>query len=203
GQTARPSKTLGPILCVQSASRHPLEGCDLKNVLRVVGTVLLMAVASYATVNVTSPTAGSSVPSSVHVTGNATMSGTIVATQVYVDGIKLYQTSSSSVDTYLTLSSGSHNLVLQSWNSAGQYLKSSGVNFSVSGTSASTGVTVSSPTPGSTVAAPVAVKASATMSGTVTTMQVYVDGNKLYQGSGSTVNTTLSNVGSGTHQLVV
>src|SRR6185369_7885210 len=193
GQTARPSKTLGPILCVQSASRHPLEGCDLKNVLRVVGTVLLMAVASYATVNVTSPTAGSSVPSSVHVTGNATMSGTIVATQVYVDGIKLYQTSSS----------GSHNLVLQSWNSAGQYLKSSGVNFSVSGTSASTGVTVSSPTPGSTVAAPVAVKASATMSGTVTTMQVYVDGNKLYQGSGSTVNTTLSNVGSGTHQLVV
>jgi len=162
-----------------------------------------MAVASYATVNVTSPTAGSSVPSSVHVTGNATMSGTIVATQVYVDGIKLYQTSSSSVDTYLTLSSGSHNLVLQSWNSAGQYLKSSGVNFSVSGTSASTGVTVSSPTPGSTVAAPVAVKASATMSGTVTTMQVYVDGNKLYQGSGSTVNTTLSNVGSGTHQLVV
>ena len=175
----------------------------MKNVLRVVGTVLLMAVASYATVNVTSPTAGSSVPSSVHVTGNATMSGTIVATQVYVDGIKLYQTSSSSVDTYLTLSSGSHNLVLQSWNSAGQYLKSSGVNFSVSGTSASTGVTVSSPTPGSTVAAPVAVKASATMSGTVTTMQVYVDGNKLYQGSGSTVNTTLSNVGSGTHQLVV
>ncbi len=139
-------------------------------------------------------------PTSVHVTGNATMSGTITALQVYVDGNKLYQTSSSSVDTYLTLGSGSHYLVLQSWNSSGQYEKSAGVSFNVSST---TGVTVSSPTPGSTVASPVAVSASATMSGTVTTMQVYVDGNKLYQGSGSTVNTSLSNVGAGSHQLVV
>ncbi len=128
------------------------------------------------------------------------MSGTITALQVYVDGNKLYQTSSSSVDTYLTLGSGSHYLVLQSWNSSGQYEKSAGVSFNVSST---TGVTVSSPTPGSTVASPVAVSASATMSGTVTTMQVYVDGNKLYQGSGSTVNTSLSNVGAGSHQLVV
>jgi Bacterial Ig domain len=129
------------------------------------------------------------------------MSGTIVAMQVYVDGNKLYQNSSSSVDTFVSLSTGSHFLVLQAWNSAGQFEKSSGITFNVSGTS--TGVTVTSPTSGSTVAAPLPVKASAVMSGTVTTMQVYVDGNKLYQGSGSTVNTTLSNVGSGAHTVVV
>lgn len=104
------------------------------------------------------------------------------------------------MDTYVSLASGSHYLVLQSWNSAGQYEKSAGTTFSV--TSTSSGVTVSSPTAGSTVSS-VAVKASAVMSGTVTTMQVYIDGNKLYQISGSSVNTTLSNVAAGTHTLVV
>lgn len=129
------------------------------------------------------------------------MSGTVTALQVYVDGNKLYQTSNSSVDTYLSLGSGSHYLVLQSWNQYGQYEKSAGTSFNVSSTS--TGVTVTAPTSGSTVSSSVAVKASATMSGTITTMQVYVDGNKLYQGTGSTVNTTLSNITSGSHQIVV
>jgi hypothetical protein len=173
----------------------------LRNLLRVVGTILLTVATSYATVNVTSPTAGSSQPSSVHITGNTTMGGTITAFQVYVDNTKLYQTVSSSVDTYLTLSSGSHYLVLQSWNSAGQLEKSAGLTFGVSGTS--TGVTVTSPTAGSTVSSSVAVKASAVMSGTITTMQVYLDNIKVYQGTGSIVNTTLNNVAAGSHKLVV
>lgn len=172
----------------------------MKQTLRIIGSILLTAVASFATVTVTSPSAGSSAGSSVHVTGNTTQSGTITAFQLYVDGNKLYQNSSAFMDTYVSLASGSHYLVLQSWNSAGQYEKSAGTTFSV--TSTSSGVTVSSPTAGSTVSS-VAVKASAVMSGTVTTMQVYIDGNKLYQISGSSVNTTLSNVAAGTHTLVV
>ncbi len=161
-----------------------------------------MVAASYATVSVTSPSAGSTVSSSVHVTGNASMSGTVTTMQVYVDGGLKYQTSGNSVNTYLSLGSGWHYIVLQSWNNYGQYEKSGGFSFNVSGTSSS-GVTVSAPASGSTVAAPLAVKGSASMSGTVTTMQVYVDGNLLYQGGGNTVNTTLSNVGAGSHNLVI
>jgi hypothetical protein len=183
--------------------RHLLQETGLRNALRVFATILLMAATSYATVSVSSPTAGTSVSSSVHVKGSATMTATVTTMQVYVDGIKLYQTSGNAVDTYLTLGSGSHYLVIQSWDSAGEYSKSSGITFTVSGSTTTSAVNITSPTPGSTVSAPVAVKASSTMSGTVTAMQVYVDGNKLYQGTGSTVNTTLSNVSAGTHQLVV
>ncbi len=174
----------------------------MRNAIGVIGSILLMAVASFATVNVTSPSAGSTVGSSVHVTGNASMSGTVTALQVYIDGAMKYQANGASVDTYISLGGGSHYIVLQSWNNYGQYAKSAGFSFNVSGTT-STGINVTSPAQGSTVGSPVPVSASASMSGTVTTMQVYVDGNLLYQGNGSTVNTSLSNVGGGSHQLVV
>jgi hypothetical protein len=165
--------------------------------------ILLTAVASFATVSVSSPIAGTSVSSSVHVKGSATMTGTVTVMQIYVDNIKLYQASGSAVDTYLTLATGSHNLVLQSWNSAGQYSKSSGIAFTVSGTSAIPAVNVSSPAAGSSVSSPFAVHASSSQSGTIVAMQVYVDGNKLYEGSGTTVNTTIGNVATGSHQLTV
>ncbi len=128
------------------------------------------------------------------------MSGTVTSLQVYVDGVMKYQANGGSVDTYVSLPAGSHYLVLQGWNQYGQYEKSGGVTFKVGGTSS--GVSVSSPSSGSTVGSPVKVAATATMSGTVTTMQVYVDGVLKFQGSGNTVNTYVS-VGTGYHTAVV
>jgi hypothetical protein len=131
------------------------------------------------------------------------MSGTVTAMQIYVDGIKKYQGNGSSVDATLSLSSGSHYLVLQSWNNYGQYEKSAGRTFNVSGTSSNSGVSVSSPSNGATVSSSFNVTASAAMSGTVTAMQIYLDGVKRYQGGGSSVSTTIGSVSTGTHTLVI
>lgn len=70
------------------------------------------------------------------------------------------------------------------------------------GVSAFAGVTVSSPTAGSTVSSPVHFVASATMSGTVTAMAIYVDNTLQYKVSGAKIDTTLS-LASGSRYVVV
>jgi len=73
-------------------------------------------------VSVTSPTAGK-VTSPVQVIGTAHSGYTVTATQVYLDGILKYQTSASSVNTWLSISRGSHQIVVQSWDSSGATFK--------------------------------------------------------------------------------
>ncbi len=85
--------------------------------------------ASGGTITIKSPSSGSTVSSPVHVVASSTVSN-VTATKVYVDGTAKYSTSSSSVDTYLSLSSGSHKLTVKNWNSAGA-VHSSSLSFSV------------------------------------------------------------------------
>lgn len=83
---------------------------------------------------------------------------------------------------------------------------------SLTGTGASSGgctpssvnpsVTICTPTNGATVTSAVTVQAVTTDSSTVTLMQIYVDGAKVYQVSASPLNTTLS-MSSGGHRLTV
>ena len=63
-------------------------------------------------------------------------------------------------------------------------------------------VTISSPASGATVSSSVHVTASATASSTVDPIQIYLDGNKVYQVGGSTLDTTIT-AGTGTHRLTV
>jgi hypothetical protein len=63
-------------------------------------------------------------------------------------------------------------------------------------------VTISSPAPGSTVSAPIHVVASATASSTVSPIQIYLDGNKVYQVTGSKLDTSIS-ASAGAHHLTV
>jgi hypothetical protein len=98
--------------------------------------LVVCAVASLASASVTisSPTNGSSVSTSVHVASKSSSSSSITTTKVYVDGTSKYSVSSATVSTYLTLSSGSHKLTVQSWDSSGNVIKSS-VDITVSSSS--------------------------------------------------------------------
>lgn len=63
-------------------------------------------------------------------------------------------------------------------------------------------VTISSPSSGSTVSGSIHVVASATASSTVSPIQIYLDGKKVYQVSGSKLDTYIS-AGSGSHRVTV
>jgi phosphatidylinositol-3-phosphatase len=67
---------------------------------------------------VSSPTSGATIGSPVHVVANSTQSN-ITGTRVYVDGVSKYSTSGTSVDAYISMSSGSHLVVVKNWNSSG------------------------------------------------------------------------------------
>jgi hypothetical protein len=67
----------------------------------------------------------------------------------------------------------------------------------------SAGVHICAPASGSTVSSPVQVQAAATVTGTISNMQLWVDGVKKYAESGSkTLNTSVS-VATGTHRFAV
>jgi hypothetical protein len=67
----------------------------------------------------------------------------------------------------------------------------------------SAGVHICAPASGSTVSSPVLVQAAATVSGTISNMQLWIDGVKKYTASGSkTINTSVS-VAAGTHRFAV
>ncbi len=72
-----------------------------------------------AGLTLTSPAAGSTSNSPVHVVASAVSGYPISAIWIYVDNVVLYKTSSSTVDTYLALSGGSHYVSAQAWDSSG------------------------------------------------------------------------------------
>src|SRR6185369_2076451 len=78
---------------------------------------------------ISSPTNGSTVSSPVHVVAKSSQTK-ITGTKVYVDGTSRYSTSGTSVDTYISMSSGSHRIVVKNWNSSGA-ITSSVVNITV------------------------------------------------------------------------
>ena len=64
-------------------------------------------------VTICTPVAVQKVTSPVHIVAGTTDSKTVKWMQVYVDGAKKYEVLASSLDTSLTMSSGSHRLAVQ------------------------------------------------------------------------------------------
>ena len=96
----------------------------MKNVPRAVWFAIIAVVLSGAavaapTVTIKTPTTGSNVSTSVQVSASATSSQAITLTQVYIDGVKKYETKGASVSTTLSLSTGSHRLTVQSYDASG------------------------------------------------------------------------------------
>ena len=121
-----------------------------------------------ASVSVTSPLSGSTVTSPVHYVATATAPtcATGVASMgIYINNKLTYVVNGASLNTYLSFSPGSYGTVVQEWDHCGtsSYVH---VNITVSSTtsggSTTSGVTVTSPTPNSTVTSPVTYKATAT-----------------------------------------
>jgi Phosphoesterase family/Bacterial Ig domain len=86
--------------------------------------------ASISGIDLQSPAADSVWTSPVHVVARAVNLSNIVSSRVYVDGVAKYSVTGSNVDTYLSLGSGTHYLVVQNWDTAGTVHKAS-VSFKV------------------------------------------------------------------------
>ncbi len=151
---------------------------------------------SVSEVNLLSPKPGSTVPSPAHVIANAVAPKPIVTMQVYVDNKLVSSAKTSAIEAAVPLSTGSHNIVVKAWDSAGQsYMKAETV-------SAVPGVQFSIGTPSYWVSNPVPFSASATSSlNPMVAMQLYIDGKLSYGTATSSLRTSLA-LSSGTHQII-
>jgi hypothetical protein len=61
--------------------------------------------------------------SPVHVTAAAAAEAGITAMRVYVDNVSQYLVHAASIDTSLTMATGSHNVVVQAWDAIGTVYK--------------------------------------------------------------------------------
>jgi PKD repeat protein len=72
---------------------------------------------------VTSPTFTSTTNSSVLAAGTASSGYPVVATQVYLDGVLKYQSSTNTASVTLPITAGTHQIVIQGWDSSGATFK--------------------------------------------------------------------------------
>jgi PKD repeat protein len=75
-------------------------------------------------VSISSPTTTSTTATSVRAAGSAFSGYPVVATQVYLDGVLKFQSSTGIADTTLPVAVGTHQLVIQGWDSSGATFKS-------------------------------------------------------------------------------
>jgi hypothetical protein len=165
------------------------------------------------TVRICAPANGSTVTSPVSVTAAALASNGVSTMKIYLDGVSVFTTSGSSINTALTISSGSHHITVKAWDKSGTAFSSS-VNFTV-GTSSGGGggggtctatsdhtVHICTPANAGTVTSPVDVTAAALASNGVSTMKVYLDSVSVFTTSGSSINTNLT-MNAGSHHITV
>lgn len=174
-------------------------------------SVLAVAQVAAASVVMSSPVAGSTVSTSIHVAAAATANSGLPITgmYVYLDNVAVYHTSASSLSTYVTSGTGSHTVLVKAWDSHGSiYSQSATVNVSTSSsgtvsTSSSGSVTLNSPVSGATSGSPVHVSASANGgSYPITGMWAYVDNVGVYNTASAAMDTYL-NMSGGTHTVLV
>jgi hypothetical protein len=157
-----------------------------------------------AGLNVCDPANGSTVNSPVSVLASATVTGTISRMEVWVDGVKKFTTlNSTTLSTSLSLPAGAHKFVFYAVNTAGTKWMQT-VTATVSGggscsSPASPGLNVCKPVNGSNDASPVAAQAAATVTGTISRMEVWVDGVKKFSTFNSRSLSTSISLASGPH----
>lgn len=141
----------------------------------------------FNTVNIKMPFDDAVVASPVHIQATTTNDSPVLTMQIYVDGVLKYQTKAATVDAAVPMTTGLHNVTVQSWDTAG------GVHKSTARVQVQTNaVVVNSPVPDAVVSAPVLVMANADGKNPVNNMSISVDGNTAHVFSGSTINTSLA-----------
>jgi hypothetical protein len=176
--------------------------------LRAGGRIVLLLIvtfslagASFAGVTITSPQNGSTVASPVHVVASATSSNPITFMRIYVDNIDVYDIAANRIDTSVSMAAGSHNIVVQAWDSKGTVFKAP-ITITVSAPPPPPGVTVSLPRNGATLASPIHVVASATSVNPITFMRIYLDNVSVYGAATNKID-TLVNTSTGGHNVIV
>ena len=104
----------------------------MKNAIRLLIATLTLATASFAGVTVSSPAPGSTAGSPVHFVASATSANPVTAMRIYVDNVSVYLVSASSLNTSVTMSAGTHSVVVQAWDSTGAVFKTP-LSLTVSG----------------------------------------------------------------------
>ncbi len=157
---------------------------------------------SFAGVTVTSPAAGQTVGSPIHVVASAASSNPITAMRIYLDNNSVYTASASKIDQYVNASAGTHNLTVQAWDSTGAVFKQTESVTTSSSTSG--GVTLTAPAGGTSGSSPVQVVASATgkSSAPITAMRIYVNNNSAYTVGSNQINASVT-MPAGTDNVVV
>lgn len=175
--------------------------------LSLIAAMLFAALSAVAGITVSSPSSGSTVGSPVHFVASASSSANSIASiVVWIDGTKKYIKYASSIDTYISLGSGSHRVVTKAWDNSGNVFQDTRY-ITVSGTSSSSsgsGVYISTPSNGATVSSPAHFVASATPSGSspIASMKMYVDGHDGYLTYSNKMDTYVS-LGAGSHNIVI
>jgi PKD repeat protein len=72
-------------------------------------------------IQVISPQPGTLAGTNVHMQANGFSPNPVTTIQIYVDNVLKYQIKAPMLDTYLTLTTGSHNVVFQGWDVNGSW----------------------------------------------------------------------------------
>lgn len=112
----------------------------LASAMLIMNACGLSSAASAQSVTLSEPSNGATVTSPVQIVAKANGGGyPISAVWIYVDNQPLYKTTSASVNTTLTLTSGTHHIVPVAWNSDGQVMTASANIDVTTGTSGGSG----------------------------------------------------------------
>ncbi len=165
-------------------------------------TVTAPACTSSLKVNVASPANGSSVSSPVHFVANATSGCSINAVRIYVDSQSLYTLNAGSLDTSLALTNGSHNVVVQAWDSTNAVAKSAMNINVVPACKSSASVSIAAPVAGYTLPSPLNLSATATSGCKITKTAVTVDGSQLTSVASGSISMPVT-LATGNHNVTV
>ena len=158
--------------------------------------LLAFAAPAFADVTVSTPLPSSTVTSPVQYTASATSSTCsqgVASMGIYVNDQLIYVANAAQLNTQISLNPGPEHTVVEEWDwCGGATYTTVDLNVQSGGT---TGVTVSTPLPGSTVTSPVQYTASATTSTCaqgVSAMGIYVNNQLIYTVNGNQLNTQIS-----------
>jgi phage tail tube protein FII len=129
--------------------------------------------------------------------------------ELWIDGSKIGDYKGAQLNTSVPLAPGSHAItVIEDGTPSGNAVKSNTVNITVTASGGcaapgTPGVNLCSPTQGETTGSPVAVIAAGTgASGTVNHLELWVDGSKIGDYNGATMNSQVS-LAAGSHAVTV
>jgi hypothetical protein len=146
--------------------------------------------------------------SPVHVVANAYSSKTVSTTQIYLDGTKAVEVPGNSIDQSVAMSAGTHRITVKGWLSGGAGSFSKSISVTVGGINcpaptADPQVVICTPADGATgLPSPVRVVAKANSSKSLSVTQIYLDGVKVAEVPGNSIDQSITMSGT-KHRITV